>query len=101
MVPQKGRTKAANQIIKYLSLETKVLQLQIITEKENVVESIINNYYWGKVDRKLIKSNAKIESLINENHHLAKINRKANKSDGKRAVNTQSKLLLNVTDSAL
>lgn len=35
-----------------------------------------------KLIEKLIKSNAKIESLINENHHLAKINRKANKSDG-------------------
>lgn len=39
--------------------ETKVLQMQIITEKENVVESIINNYYWGKLIEKLIKSNTK------------------------------------------
>lgn len=33
--------------------------MQVITEKENVVESIINNYYWGKLIEKLIKSNTK------------------------------------------
>lgn len=51
-------------------METKVLQLHIITQRkktENVVESIINDYYWGKLIEKLIKSNIKIESLTNRN----------------------------------
>lgn len=57
-VPEKPN-ESNRQSSKYRFLETKVLQMQIITEKENVVESIINNYYWGKLIEKLIKSNTK------------------------------------------
>lgn len=74
MVPRRSRTKAEDKTEQYRISETKVLQLQIITVKENVVESIINNYYWGKLIEKLMKSNTKIESL-KKNSHLATVNR--------------------------
>lgn len=73
MVPRKSRNECINNQKKKkanLSVETKVLQLHIITQRkktENVVESIINDYYWGKLIEKLIKSNIKIESLTNRN----------------------------------
>lgn len=72
MVPRKSQNECINNQKKKanLSVETKVLQLHIITQRkktENVVESIINDYYWGKLIEKLIKSNIKIESLTNRN----------------------------------
>lgn len=82
-------------------METKVLQLHIITQRkktENVVESIINDYYWGKLIEKLIKSNIKIESLTNRNRKWTKQTRR----DGTSIDQMQSiSWLLNVTDSAL
>lgn len=67
MVPrrkQKSRNECINNQKNNQPVETKVLQLQIITQKkkkkaENVVESIINDYYWEKLIEKLIKSNIK------------------------------------------
>lgn len=82
-------------------METKVLQLHIITQRkktENVVESIINDYYWGKLIENLIKSNIKIESLTNRNRKWTKQTRR----DGTSIDQMQSiSWLLNVTDSAL
>lgn len=72
MVPRKSRNECINnqKKSKPVSGNKSTSIAYNNTEKkktENVVESIINDYYWGKLIEKLIKSNIKIESLTNRN----------------------------------
>lgn len=68
------------------------------TEKktENVVESIINDYYWGKLIEKLIKSNIKM-SLLQMNTWAEQTRRVETGIDQMQSISWY----LNVTDSAL